>query len=539
MKRTIPYIILCTLAVCTFSCRPLGDELLSYGQNDMQAFYDANQSFSGEFKAFWTAMNENYGIWDYEESFGTDWDEVYTTYLPKFEALDSLKNVPDSVLRKLYEQITDTLHDGHLSISIKNLHSGKYINLDPQGNRVQRERAQEWLDLSQEQTDLHFYRATTSGPYRVKKYDGANSTTIVLAMIDTMLTRVVTAADNYIALVDGAGGPDQTNDSLYAYVPLLKSDAQYVQSIIHSASSAVLFLWKDIVINNYEKIYTNYAFVAKQIGAPLRPIDKNMNEDILGGVEFAFFEGNIAYLRLVRFGLVLHLDPAYQSHDSASTYFAYQESVKRVWQSWFDSIQVHHKAGDLGGVIIDVRNNSGGAVNDYQWVAGALMKSGGYASHIMRTKNGTGRLDYGPLTQFIVPTYPGEHAVVEKQPIVVLANCKSISMAENTTWGIKSLPNGCFIGTRTFGALSALQPNPEYYSDNYSGVFGVQNVTPIYGYVPKFICLYADSSTGTARPVEGVGFSPDIECPWDIKLWKNTGRDNQLEKAIDYINTKK
>ena len=89
MKKIAQYIVLCTLSICTFSCRPQSDDLLSYGQNDVQAYYEANNSFAGEFKAFWTAMNENYGIWDVEESYGTDWDAVYRTYLPKFEELPS------------------------------------------------------------------------------------------------------------------------------------------------------------------------------------------------------------------------------------------------------------------------------------------------------------------------------------------------------------------------------------------------------------------------------------------------------------------
>ena len=65
----IHYSLFILIALCATSCRPQSDDLLSYGQNDVQAFNEANNSFAGEFKAFWTAMNENYGIWDVEESF--------------------------------------------------------------------------------------------------------------------------------------------------------------------------------------------------------------------------------------------------------------------------------------------------------------------------------------------------------------------------------------------------------------------------------------------------------------------------------------
>jgi C-terminal processing protease CtpA/Prc len=243
------------------------------------------------------------------------------------------------------------------------------------------------------------------------------------------------------------------------------------------------------------------------------------------------------YIRFGGFGLSAHLYDGSLSSDTTSFYYAYQKEVRRVWQYWFDGIQQYHAAGNLGGVIIDVRNNGGGYVNDYKFALGALLPSGGWESHTMRVKNGSGRLDFGPLVPFIVKTYPEEHAVIDQRPIVVLANSRSVSMAENTTWGVKSQPNGCFIGTRTFGGLSALNTSTTDYSAVYSGAFGVQGSTPIYGYVPKYVCLYPQAD-GSLRPLESYGFEPDIDLPLDVKLWRSSQRDNQLEAAIDYIRSK-
>ena len=104
-------------------------------------------------------------------------------------------------------------------------------------------------------------------------------------------------------------------------------------------------------------------------------------------------------------------------------------------------------------------------------------------------------------------------------------------MAEMTTWGVKSQPNGYFIGVRTYGALSGLSAEPESYSDNYSGAFGVQNVTPIWGYVPKLISLFGEQQ----QILEGVGITPDQEVHLDANMWMMQQRDNQLEAALDYI----
>ena len=531
----VHYSLFILIALCATSCRPQGDDLLSYGQNDYQAYYAANSSFAGEFKAFWTAMNENYGIWDYEQTFGTDWDEVYRTYLPKFEELDEREDNPvtDKELQTLYEQITDTLHDGHMTLMIKNLHTGKYISVDPQMKRMRRERGQEMTDVGQNLTNLNTYRTSAAGAYQMKEYDHTSAFSIAIELIDSSLTRAVRAVDAYVAAVDSIGR-NATNDSLYASALLLKNDAQDLLNTIRNTDYALLVMYKSVLLSGYKRIQQTYGTVGKMLGAPIAPIEQDLQDDLLRNLQYALFDGNIAYLRLGGFGLVYHLDPQYQTHDSTTVYFAYQQAVRRVWQRWFDAIQTLHKSGRLGGVIIDVRNNSGGAVSDYQWVLGAMLPSGGWESHTMRMKNGIGRLDFGPLMPFIVPTYEGTHEVVDDRPIVVLANCRSVSMAENTTWGVKSQPNGCFIGTRTYGALSALLPSPENYSDNYSGAFGVQDVTPIYGYVPKFICLYGQEM----KPVEGYGFEPDIEVPLDVNLWQTTGRDNQLEKAVDYIRTR-
>ena len=168
---------LAVVALCATSCRPQSDDLLSYGQNDVQAYNEANSSFAGEFKVFWNAMNENYGIWDFEESFGTDWDAVYRTYLPKFEELDNRQTkVTDDELRALYKQITDTLHDGHIALQVKNLHTGMYLTFTPQLDRVARERGTRQEEETQNVTTLAKYQTTeVPAAYRVKAYDASSS----------------------------------------------------------------------------------------------------------------------------------------------------------------------------------------------------------------------------------------------------------------------------------------------------------------------------------------------------------------------------
>ncbi len=535
MKRPVIYFLsILTLSVC--ACRPMGDDLLSYGQYDYQSYLPAGQSFANEFISLWTAMNENYCIWDYESKFGMDWDEVYNTYLPQFKALDDTTRttpVSDDELSKLYSQFLDSLHDGHLVIQVLNFHTGSFLTFQPGRSRNTRERPEQFAADYAYKTDLTAYLdADVTPAYKIISYDATGSTDIIIELLDSVAQRIIVAADAYISTVDAAGGPDNTNDSIYAAIGELKYYAERLISFVALPPAS-----RDAMLTVALQIYNglicgNYALATRQLGVDCPFVDSVFADDVLGSIQYSLFSGNIAYLRLGNFGLTMHLEASTTYSDTTSLYYAYQMAVRRVWQHWFDDIQSLHASGTLGGVIIDVRNNRGGYVNDYQYVLGALLPSGGWQSHTLRIKNGVGRLDFAPLVPFTVSTLERQHEVISDVPIVVLANSQSVSMAENTAWGVMSQPNGCFIGTRTYGALSALNTDPADYSSTYSGAFGVQYETSIWGYVPKFVCLYGDD----LQPVEGYGFEPDIDLPLDTVLWLSTGRDNQLECAINYIN---
>ena len=524
------------IALAITSCRPLGDDLFSYGQKDNQAFAAAEMSFEGEFRTFWLAMNENYCIWDYEADFGVDWDEVYKTYLPQFEALDKRQTgVSDAELKALYQQFLDSLHDGHMAFQIKNLSSGNYIVVYPNEDRNMRERPQVYTDEANA-TTLDVYRTSAvEARYQIRSYGATGNTDIIAQLIDTMAHRLLRGTTAYLQAVDEAGGPTSFNDTVYAAVQRLQQNAQMM--LYYLSLPKVLNSETAGLASFYNEVSRRYSIIAKQVGVDLPLLEDKLAEDNLKYIRFALFEGNIAYLRLGGFYLSEHMPDDALVSDTTSSYYAYQLAVRAVWHQWFDTIQTLHAAGQLGGVIIDVRNNGGGRTDDYQYALGALMPSGGWSSHTLRVKNGIGRLDFAPLIPFTVKTYPDDHAVISQEPIVVLANSHSVSMSENTTWGVKNQPNGYVIGTRTFGALSALSTDPAAYSDTYSGAFGVRDVTPIYGYVPKLICLYSQAD-GRLRPVEGYGFEPNESVPFNLSLWQTAGRDNQLEKALDYIHSK-
>ena len=144
-----------------------------------------------------------------------------------------------------------------------------------------------------------------------------------------------------------------------------------------------------------------------------------------------------------------------------------------------------------------------------------------------------GRYDYSPLSPFKIPTLEKAHETIT-EPIVILTNCCSVSMSEMTSLSCRQLPNGTLIGKRTHGGLCSLQSDPSTYYQNYSGIIGERGETPVWLYIPQMVTMTKDGQI-----LEGVGLTPDIDVDFDITLSQTTGRDSQLERALQFCTTGK
>jgi C-terminal processing protease CtpA/Prc len=260
------------------------------------------------------------------------------------------------------------------------------------------------------------------------------------------------------------------------------------------------------------------------------PIDESFCDNGME-IKAALLKGNIAYLYIDGFKLTRYMHDevvkeAFPNPTAATQ--AHIENVKNVWKYWFDNIQYLHKAGTLGGVIIDVRNNTGGSMYDFNYLLGALLPSGGFEYGSVRYKRGTGRLDYSPLMPQVIYTMNEEHAIIN-EPIVVLANSCSVSMAEITSLCTKYIDNATLIGKRTFGGLCGLT-GIDNYSYYYAGHIGEEDKTPVYVYLPLMAQYNREGQI-----LEGIGVTPDIEVDLDVRQLDLTGKDTQLDRALEFI----
>ena len=161
---------------------------------------------------------------------------------------------------------------------------------------------------------------------------------------------------------------------------------------------------------------------------------------------------DIVYFRLSSFMLTEHVGTG--------------DAVDRIVANYHDLLDNYPT---VGGVIIDVRQNSGGYLVDMPLVLGKLVNEGETLMCYTRQKGGIGPLGLHTLG---AGNAEADGAVRELDvPIVVMADMNSISMAEMTTRAVQTLPNGCFIGEQTYGGQGTLINSNSGFNMFYGGYF--------------------------------------------------------------------
>ena len=512
------------MVLALVSCRKESDTVHNFSYADELVWHKAESSFGEQFKILWEGLNTNYAIWDYEKEQGLDWDAVYDKYYPKFTELDTLAKkdtVKDEQLRVLLQEVLDPLHDGHLQVQLYNYKTKNFIRrVSPNEDRLQKERAADYNEAVERgypvEPNLYYY-TTLQGKLLDYKTVDASSSTQFLSVRDSLkmwADRILAVTTAKTLLTD----EELSNEQLARRV---KADLEQLADLSGQAQ-----------IDGLSDLALKYGYLNID---GVHTLDANLMESGIK-MTYALLEGNIAYLYFDIFTISPYLGK-FQQKEQREMMEPYAvtlaDNVYNVWTSWFGTIQALHKAGQLGGVIIDLRGNGGGLVSDYQYVLGALLPSGGL--HVMdtRMKRGVGRYDYSPLMPQVMRTYEQTHVTVT-EPIVVLANARSVSMSEMTSMGTKVVDNAKLVGTRTWGGFCGLVGN-ESYSYTYAGHVGVKGKTPVYAYCP---CVA--SFTPDGKLLEAVGVTPDIEVHLDKDAWQyGAGPDSQLDRAVEYIKTGK
>lgn len=155
----------------------------------------------------------------------------------------------------------------------------------------------------------------------------------------------------------------------------------------------------------------------------------------------------------------------------------------------------------MKALILDLRDNPGGLLQESVKVAGKLVPKGPIVSVIQRGGQ--------PETQYSTLDAP-------KYPLVVLVNGGSASASEIVSGAVQDTGAGTLVGTKTFGKGS------------------VQTIMPLDGGAAIKLTI-AKYYTPNGRSINGVGIEPDVKIEAQEK---EPNKDVQLDKAIEIIKGK-
>ena len=160
------------------------------------------------------------------------------------------------------------------------------------------------------------------------------------------------------------------------------------------------------------------------------------------------------------------------------------------------------------GIILDLRNNTGGLLTSAEDVLGQFLTTGIAAKVVDNTG-----------TESVVPLRPDGVAV--KLPMVVLVNNGSASASEIVAGALQDYGRAKVVGTKTFGKGS-VQVILELSDGSALHITAYKWLTP------------------NGRPIDGVGLTPDITSElkdealvdWAVQYLKDTIKAQVLEYAL-------
>lgn len=214
-------------------------------------------------------------------------------------------------------------------------------------------------------------------------------------------------------------------------------------------------------------------------------IEKEITREIISvnNIESEVLDGNIGYIRI----------------------WSFDNDIYKQFKTEYDKLN-----GNVDGLIIDLRNNSGGLVDETLKIADLLVP-----------KCDALRLKYKDGKEKVYRTSSDDEINV---PLAVLVNGQSASASEILAGIIKDTGKGKIVGTTTFG--KGIVQTVEPLTDR-----GALAITTSKYYTPSGVEIHKN------------GIEPDIEVELpkeeQNEITVSRDKDTQLKKAVEYISENK
>jgi hypothetical protein len=498
------------------------------------------------FEDFWDYMNVNYVYWDMEEDKDgeyqeeqteTDWDEIYSTYSEKFEALE---DKDDLVTRNEYaltyfQELTSTLIDHHYYMYLKSViltdddspsgYSYYNISLTTPGQTEVSTRDY----YNEDYVDLDF---SEYNYYTFESYDSDIPTTAAVA----------TAADDD----DDSSSSNSASDAAYLMdgIYIYPSDFEIEDSIDVATALEIIEAGDDAVATDDSDDSSDDLGIDED-HLPSTITDNLSNVEVCDTSEYSSSSDYVIISALFDSDEDGNGDTPYlYMSNFYNTLYESDTNVTDVMDNFWALVYNTNGTGEVSKIIIDLRHNTGGYVADLTDVVGPLISEDESITYgYTRYKDGDNRTDYTPLIENKVTGTATSDDDIPDVPIIVLADIYSVSMSDIAILALKAIggDDTILMGQRTWGGngplvstyfLDGTEDNDYYYVyTSANAMFDVDGIsyegvgiTPDDGYDVADIDTFDDDSG-----ISTVYYEADSDG--NISSW---GNDLLLVKALQY-----
>jgi len=230
-----------------------------------------------------------------------------------------------------------------------------------------------------------------------------------------------------------------------------------------------------------------------------------------------FFTGETIPITIRRERIVISGIPYHAYVEDGIGYIRHTDFTEDCSDNMRRAIADLRKNGELKGLILDLRSNGGGLLQEAVKIAGLFMPKG---TEVVSMRGRYAQLDM---------TFRTESEPIEAElPVVVLINSASASASEIVAGAMQDIDRGVLLGQRSFGKGLVQSTRPvgynaylkittaKYYTPSGRCIQAIdyahRNEDGSVGYVPD--SLVAEFTTRAGRKVyDGGGVMPDIKIP--------------------------
>ncbi|WP_223609375.1 S41 family peptidase [Chryseobacterium sp. OSA05B] len=522
-------------------------EATRYTSNDVKSYADL-------FKVFWKVMDQRYNyFYEQKRNDDMDWNTIYKTYYPKFEALKSYNQnsgasdadyqADAEKARQYFTEIVDPIIDRHFNVKIKMPYSNSGINITYTFYGGMKTKGPNTYPFDNKYA--YMKERLEDGALLSNNFLLAGSLKANPGVYYFSFKNFTLSSSQKINLSDKYLSPDPGNN-LVLTPAMIENSSELnaitnitVRNQVKNFTLNILNQWNTFPNSNDIKAFNEQIKTFKTTEILSDPFLTLTQQALTQSNNLVKYSAAATYSSVSTNETLPYIQWFIQKMDEHVKYgynlnqFQTAATAILAKAPFYKKFLNPLRRGNIKKIIIDLRSNGGGAVIDARFFSDRFITKNAIA-YYQRTKEGNGQFNYTPWVP--VQTTPHLFGIPKNIPTVILTDKASASMSEITTLMLKSQGNHIIsMGDYSAGATAGLGGSDDFNGGSRDLVAG--------GILEFYIPLMA-AKDASGAVIEGIGVKPDIYVtpPTDAELqqMKNspaTFIDRVIEEALKYLST--